>query len=925
MGKEWIAHWGLVLALGGSVHACRSSQTVADTAGGGALARAGPQCLPGHAGCPCSTDGAVVNCGTTAGRHGDYVACVLGRSACEAGHWGPCVGSTLVTKSLARATIGAGGLHTLSTTIQCPSGAPECADPCDPNVYTVTENGGSDVDAAGFTTINEGGVTLTPACQGLGCQVAPDCPSGSATTLTGTVYDPAGVNPVYNATVYVPIDGSALDPIPSGAACGACASVPAVNALAMAQTGPDGKFVLTNVPTTDVAPGNPIPLVVQVGKWRREEMLTSVPRCQTTPVDKDSSRLPRNQLDGAGAHADLPKMAISAGRDPLECLLLKMGVDPSEFHSAGTGAGSIDYYVNSTGVDPSLVGSLPDGGPPPLMNYDAVLLPCEGKEDDGNNQFADNVAAYANAGGRLLTTHFGYTWLATPTNSTANSTNPITHNTNPFYGVANWSLNSPAFYANAAIATMLPDGQPFPKGQALATWAFNVHASSTLGSLTIGQAHADETSLNLPATAWIQEPAPGVRPYFFSFDTPVSGGSSGGGGTCGRVDYSEFHVPATALVDQAAAGQCSSNLDCGFTATCIPGTVGTCTPQGCTTSADCGGSSNYQCVSGAPGACIPLGCTVPTDCVSQQCVQGKCGCTENSQCATNNCMGGECVPPTQGCDSDAECGSVEDCSGAVIGTCQGSCTKNADCTNGERCMSGLCQKGCNDFLDCPSRVCNTATPSKCSAASNSFPLMCKQGPMSPEEAALEFMLLDLTTCISPDSVPPPLPPTSDAGTMDTGVSEAGVTEAGSAPPNYADATFTEDFTSTCPLSTHAVWREVDWDATVPNTASIDFSAQTADLPADGGPPSFSGMPIPLGTATTSSVPPGGKAYIDTGITDGGTAGGDAGLAGAFDTANPPVLSRDALRLIVTLHPTSDGLSAPTLLDWQVKADCLPSE
>ena len=271
-------------------------------------------------------------------------------------------------------------------------------------------------------------------------------------------------------------------------------------------------------------------------------------------------------------------------------------------------------------------------------------------------------------------------------------------------------------------------------------------------------------------------------------------------------------------------------------------------------------------------------------------------------------MGGQCVPPTQGCGSDAQCGSVENCSGAVIGTCQGSCTKDADCTQGELCVSGQC-KGCNSVLNCPSRVCNNApTQSKCSASSNSFPLMCRQGPMSPEESALEFMLLDLTTCISSDSIPPPPPPTSDAGTVD-----GGATEAGSAPLNYTDATFTEDFISTCPLSTHAVWRELDWKASIPNTASIDFSAQTADIPADGGQPTYSGMPIPLATAIASSAPPGDVAYIDTGTT------------GAFNTANPPILSRDALRLTVTLHPTSDGLSAPILLDWQVKADCLPSE
>jgi hypothetical protein len=860
-------------------------------------------------------------------RHGDYIACSMGRSTCQAGTWGGCIGATLVTKSLSSATLGPGGLRILSTTTLCPDdGGPQCADMCDPNEYTVSVGGPDDVDAAGIVAVGEGGLTLTPFCESFACQFPVDCDSGT-TTLQGIVLDPAGINPVYNATVYIPADpSSSLPPFQSGASCGTCDSEPPLDALAVAQTGPDGKFTLTNVPSTDVAPGNPIPLVVAAGKWRREVLLPSVPKCQTTAVDPSNSRLPRNQFDGAGGHADIPKMAIAAATDPVECLLLKMGVDPAEFQSPGAGTRRIDYYT--AGAPASLTGNAA------LMNYDLVILPCEGHEDDTNNQSADNVAAYANAGGRLLTTHFGYTWLATPTNGVANTVNPATGNPNPFYGVANWNLNSRFSYATntAMIPTTLPGGQAFPKGQAFATWALGVGASSALGAFSISAAHADVASVTAATTPWIEESS-SPQPYFFSFDTPVGSGAAGADGSagaCGRVDYSEFHVPETARV--AAGATCASDADCGFTATCMQGTIGTCVPQPCTSNANCGG---YTCAGGTPGTCSAQ-CIQDTDCRTEQCVQGSCACTLASDCTSGSCTNGKCVPSSQGCSFTTDCGLAEHCVNATPGSCQNSCSSNAQCTRGELCVSGMCQ-GCYDGTGCPTNQCLGAIPSRCS--STSFPAMCKPGSLSPEEDALEFMLLDLTSCISPDAVPPPPPMVSDAGavpeagttseggsTADGGTAaDGGPVEGGSAAVfGYSPATFVEDFASSCPQGTHAIWREIDWQAVIPDTSSIVFSAQTTDPPGDGGPPDFSGTTsVTLATATTSSMFPGDVAYIDTGTLN---APSDAqAMMGAFNTVNPPVISRDVLRLTVTINPTSDRSAAPTLLQWQVKADCLPAE
>jgi hypothetical protein len=830
------------------------------------------------------------------GQSGDYVTCAIGRSVCEGGRWGPCVGSSLVTKSLHSTTAGGSGVRVLSSTIQCPAaGDAGCKDPCDPYQYTLTTSDAGDIDATGTVAV-EAGLTLSPPCTGLSCQIATNCPSGTSTTLSGTVYDPAGVHPVYHAYVYVPRDPSALPAFSSGAACDTCAGEPPIDATAIAQTGADGKFTLTGVPSTDLPPGLPVPLVVQIGKWRREVMLASVASCQTTTLNPNDTRLPKNRFDGYGGMADIPKMAIAMASDPFECLLLKMGVDPAEFQQ-GPGSGRVDYYPTNSGMGfqtpTALVSSLST-----LTGYDAVILPCEAHEDDGNDPYAANVSAYANSGGRVLATHYGYTWLTQPMNGVAN---PMS----PYYGVARWNLDFNRYdvAVTAAVDTTL-GGQPFPKGVALASWLQNVGASSINGQLPINQARHDVDSVNAVATEWMHNSASPGEPYYLSFNTPVSaGGGDGGAGACGRVAYADFHVPSTALVDQFAGGTCNSDADCGFTAKCNPGMPAMCDPLACGSDNDCRDRGPYSCAGATLGACVAMTCTRNIDCRTDLCVGGTCRCLSNIDCPLGStCSAGKCSPSQ--CTSDQDCGYVEQCSGGVPGACQKACSIDSDCAPNAHCVSGSCQ-GCRSDGDCPSDQCNSPTPSTCSASSSSFPLTCNQGPFSPQEDALEFLLLDLTACISPDNTPPPPPavtppPPPPSATL------------------YSPATFTEDFTSSCPPATRAVWRELDWQALVPNSASIEFSAQTAESVTDGGGPDYStAQLVPLATATMDSGPAGDRALIDTGTAPG--------TSGAFNVAMPPVYSRSNLRLTVTLNPTSDQKAAPTLIDWQIKADCLPAE
>jgi len=149
------------------------------------------------------------------------------------------------------------------------------------------------------------------------------------------------------------------------------------------------------------------------------------------------------------------------------------------------------------------------------------------------------------------------------------------------------------------------------------------------------------------------------------------------------------------------------------------------------------------------------------------------------------------------------------------------------------------------------------------------------------------MLFDLTACVSPDNWVPPAPTTV-----------------------YDPVTFTQDFTSTCGKGQRPAWRQFDWQDSIPSTASIVFAAQTADTLAALA----TAQVVPVATVTTSTaLPAWDVALLDT------TSGG------VLRTASPPVISKDILRMTMTLNPTADKKASPTLIQWKVQYDCVDAE
>src|SRR5882724_3475945 len=91
------------------------------------------------------------------------------------------------------------------------------------------------------------------------------CSGSNTTTIEGYVYDPAGKNPLYNVSVYVPDPGSPLpnlDTVPLG--CGCTQLYPAKVLATGSPTDATGHFVIP------CAPSGTVSLVVQTGKWRRQ-------------------------------------------------------------------------------------------------------------------------------------------------------------------------------------------------------------------------------------------------------------------------------------------------------------------------------------------------------------------------------------------------------------------------------------------------------------------------------------------------------------------------------------------------------------------------------------------------------------------------------------------------------------------------------
>lgn len=353
-----------------------------------------------------------------------------------------------------------------------------------------------------------------------------ECEGDVTTTISGTVYIPSGQLPLYNVMVYVP--ETELAPFTPGASCTCEISG---SPIATALTDANGQFVLENVPV-----GNDIPLVIQVGDWRRELNIGTVEPCVDTPVPDGTLKLPANRSEG-----DIPKIAVATGLlDALECLVRKLGVDDSEFTNPRDG-GRVQLFSGSGGT-PRYVDELNGGEPfPPaqalwddvdsLKEYDLVLLSCEGDRPPAPDEPLSDVpnkseAAmqamfdYANLGGRIFASHYHSIWFQ--------------RGPEPFPQIATFTDQGDSQY-QSIVGQVVTD---FPKGEAMQQWIVSTE-TSTDGTVPIeGGAHTIVAENTDYAQRWLEtEDPPSVQ--YISANTPLGASDAD---QCGRVVLSDLHV-----------------------------------------------------------------------------------------------------------------------------------------------------------------------------------------------------------------------------------------------------------------------------------------------------------------------------------------------------------------------------------------------
>ena len=359
-----------------------------------------------------------------------------------------------------------------------------------------------------------------PACTGL-CLQQVSCPASGTTSISGVVYAPNGKDPLPNVLVYIP--NAAVDAFTPGVSCPVVGQPPSGSPLVGATTAVDGSFTIDNAPV-----GTNIPLVIVSGRWRRQLVIPSISACGNTALPAGFAAFPQNQSQG-----DIPKFAIATGAvDAVECVLRKVGIADSEFTDPN-GVGRINVYSGSGAAGAVVDNSTPSetalmSNASTLNTYDVLMLPCEGGAYPNAKNATEyaNLVSFANAGGRIYSSHFSYQWFYA---------NP------PFNTVANWAVNQAALPNGTATVNA-----GFSGGADLSAWLQLVGASTTPGQIAISTLKHDMNGGVAPSETWLtlNDLAAGNPVMQLVWDTPVLPAGGTAGTQCGRVLYNEYHVEA---------------------------------------------------------------------------------------------------------------------------------------------------------------------------------------------------------------------------------------------------------------------------------------------------------------------------------------------------------------------------------------------
>jgi hypothetical protein len=320
--------------------------------------------------------------------------------------------------------------------------------------------------------------------------------------------------------------------LPDGPTCDACPILDSSTAVSHTVVGPDGKFVLSDVPS-----GDGIPLVVQLGPWRMQTTIDVKP-CVDNVLPDGKVRLPRNQQEG-----DIPLMAVATGKDDhLECLLRKLGIADSEFTNP-SGNGRVHLYRGNGAVldantpdESVLKGSATAKGD--FARYAQVLLPCHGAETLETADTLAHFADYVKSGGRVAAMHFSYVWL---------------FQNGALGNIGTWTPGSPD--PAAPLAADVPTAAQ--RSVDFAAWLNLVGALSRPSppQVQIAVPHADLGLLASTNAELLLSSAMPTTTQGFVAAIPADPPDK----ACGRVAFADFHRPAASSQNTTFPTECDSD------------------------------------------------------------------------------------------------------------------------------------------------------------------------------------------------------------------------------------------------------------------------------------------------------------------------------------------------------------------------------
>ena len=546
----------------------------------------------------------------------------------------------------------------------------------------------------GFTC-GGGGKVGECGCTGA-CSAVPDCSAApiKTTSLSGKVYDPAGLNPLYHVFVYVannPADPD-LKAFPPGITCDVCGATAAGSPLlsegdqAGTYTGVDGSFTLKNVPV-----GKGVSVVIQLGRWRRVFKVDIDTPCGANPIADKTLLMPSKQTQG-----NIPLMAMVTGNaDSLECVLRKMGIDRTEFTNPA-GGGRVQFYKGSDkngatnrygqiidGTTPMQASLFANVGTEPVINgYDMAILACQGSAPDQKPEDLTTLRNYAASGGRVFSTHYNYSWLKTNDANTA-----MKGKADNWSEVATWNMDD---NDRALTGTGKIDLVSNPKGSAFQGWLEAVNASTPgTGLVTVNEIRHDVDSISSVE---------------------------------GQVQQWLYRDGAKRCTRSHAV--CSTNADCAPAKVCSVKTSQACTKESeCNTS---GKVCKNQAAFGIP-CTSDATCGQHNMCGTQDCGDNTCGTDYTGKklplhftynTPVNLVQDLTATPTVVQCGrvlfSDFHVASAEERDEVFPAECGKACTLDTECAAGGKCVDKVCLE-----------------------------------PMNAQEKLLEYMIFDLGSCVPP--------------------------------------------------------------------------------------------------------------------------------------------------------------------------------